>query len=766
MTTTRQKLSPSLLQRPWFGAAVYLAFGILWISGSDRVLALLISDAATLTQYQSYKGYFYVSLTAALAWFLLSQKQYYAKSLRASERALRDTFDYAAAGIAHVSLQGGLLQVNRAFCQMLGFTYAELTQLTFQQLTHPLDLDKDLQALQPLIDGQADEYTLEKRYLRKDGTTLWARLSVAIVRSADSAYFISVIHDISQQRAIRQQLAENELRFRTLLDNTPQIAIQGYNADGTTIYWNKASELIYGYSNEEAIGQNLLDLIIPPPMHKAVGTAMAQMAATGVAVPSEELLLQRKDGSMVAVFSGHAVVKLPDGEPQIYCIDVDLTERKQQAAQLALLANFDAVTQLPNRRNFSHSVDKAIQQAATANGHCTLLLMDLDNFKDINDSFGHSAGDELLLQVSQRLLRCCAPGHILARLGGDEFALLVTAAMTEPRLLQLAQQLMQQLQQPCILTNGSEVMTALSVGISSYPQHGTTSDELLQAADAAMYKVKGSGRNNVAFYSDELTLQARQRVLMEAKLRNALKQQKLQCYYQPQVEISSGRITGAEVLLRWHDQQLGQVSPTVFIALAESCGLIHQLGLWVIRHSCQQLKRWQDEGIAPFSLAINVSAQQFSKGDLLAQLTQVLAETAVPAHLIELEVTESALMLDEQQVVTTMQQLRSLGVRLAIDDFGTGYSSLAYLKRLPLDVLKIDRRFIEHIPQANDDKQIVSAIIALAHTMNFKVLAEGVETAGQLAFLQQQGCDYYQGFYCSKALPAAEFAALWQQHAS
>ena len=763
MIVNKQQHKPSVLQRPWFGAAMYLVFGLLWISGSDRLLALLISDANTLTQYQSYKGYFYVSLTAAIAWFLLNQKQHYAKSLRVSERALSDTFDYAAAGIAHVSLQGALLHVNRAFCQMLGYSYAELTKLTFQQLTHPLDLEKDLASLQRLINGETEEYTLEKRYLRKDGSTLWTRLSVAIVRTNETAYFISVIHDISQQRATRQKLAESELRFRTLLDNTPQIAIQGYNADGTTIFWNKASELIYGYSKAEALGSNLLDLIIPPGMHKAVGTAMAQMAATGVAIPSEELLLQRKDGSMVAVFSGHAVVQLPDGEPQIYCIDVDLTERKQQAEQLILLADFDAVTKLPNRQNFCQSVDKAIQSAAANGSGCAVLLMDMDNFKDINDSFGHSAGDELLLLVSIRLQRCCSQSHTLARLGGDEFAVLVSSIATETELLQLAQQLMHQLQQPCILTNGSEIMTAVSIGISLYPQHGKNSDELLQAADAAMYKVKGSGRNSVAFYTDELTLQARQRVLMEARLRSALKQQLLQCYYQPQVDIRSGRITGAEVLLRWHDKQLGQVSPAVFIALAESCGLIHELGHWVLQQSCQQLRQWLDQGITPLSLAINVSAQQFSKGDLLAQLTQVLTETAVPATSIELEVTENALMADEQQVISTMQQLRSLGVRLAIDDFGTGYSSLAYLKRLPLDVLKIDRRFIEHIPQANDDKQISSAIIALAHTMNFKVLAEGVETAEQLAFLQQQGCDYYQGFYCSRALPAEDFATLWRQ---
>uniref|UniRef100_A0A486XTS9 cyclic-guanylate-specific phosphodiesterase n=1 Tax=Rheinheimera sp. BAL341 TaxID=1708203 RepID=A0A486XTS9_9GAMM len=298
------------------------------------------------------------------------------------------------------------------------------------------------------------------------------------------------------------------------------------------------------------------------------------------------------------------------------------------------------------------------------------------------------------------------------------------------------------------------------MGISLYPDHAKNSEDLVRAADAAMYKVKHAGRNHSAFYSDELTAQARQRVLLEGRLRQALKANQLACYYQPQVDIHSGQLTGAEVLLRWQDAELGFISPAVFIPLAESCGLIHQLGFWVLQQSCRQYSQWLAQGYKPFSLAVNVSAHQFGKEQLLDELQQILAETQMPAKYLELEVTESALMLDEDKVVNLMQQIKTLGVRLAIDDFGTGYSSLAYLKRLPLDVLKIDRRFIEHIPQANDDKQITSAIIALAHNMNFKVLAEGVETAEQLAFLQQQGCDYYQGYYFSKPLPAAEFATL------
>ena len=752
-----------LLQHPWFGALVYFLFGLLWITCSDKILAWLVTDSSLLTQYQSYKGYFYVGLTALLAWFLLKQKQHIARSLNQSEQAFIDTFSHAAAGIAHVSMDGRFLRVNQVLCRMLGYTEAELIRMNFQQLTFPADLDTDIAMVRQLQNGQIDNYELEKRYICKDGKVLWAHLSVAMIRTPAFSYFISVIHNINEQKQVQQQLAQSELRFRTLLDNTPQIAVQGYYADGSTFYWNKASELIYGYSREEAIGKNLLELIIPAPMKPLVAEAMTQMAQTGTSIPSEELMLQRKDGSMVSVFSGHAVVKLPEMEPQIFCIDVDLTEHKKQAAALAFLSDFDAVTQLPNRQHFTRCVDKAIARAQQLEQQCAVLLMDLDNFKDINDSFGHSAGDQLLMQVSQRLQQGCGTQHVLARLGGDEFGVLLPVVQSGVEAEALAKLLMKQLQQPCTLNNGAEVNTAVSVGISLYPDHAANSEDLLRAADAAMYKVKGEGRNHIALYTDALTAQAKQRVMLEARLRQAIKNNILQCYYQPQIDIASGKIVGAEVLLRWHDDELGVITPSVFIPLAEGCGLIHNLGAWVLRNSLRQLKLWLDQGIASFSLAVNVSAQQFSKDQLLKELKRALAETAVPPELLELEVTESVLMTDEERVIATMHQIKALGVRLAIDDFGTGYSSLSYLTRLPLDVLKIDRRFIEHIPQAKDDKQIATAIIALAHTMNFKVLAEGVETAEQLAFLRQQGCDFYQGYYFSKAIPASEFTALIQR---
>lgn len=751
-------------QKAWFGALCYLALGVLWITLSDAVLAWFISDAQTLSQYQSYKGYFYVSLTAVLAWLLLSQRQRYSRSLAETEDIFSATFELAAVGIAHVGLDGQFIRANTLLCDLLGYSETQLKRLTFQKITHPDDLQKDESALAELLANKIQQYSLEKRYICADGAIIWAQLSVAMVRSNSKPYFISVVKDITQQRQTLLQLEQSELRFRTLLDNAPQLAIQGYLRDGTTFYWNKACEQIYGYSKEEALGSNLLDLIIPSYMRNAVTHAMQQMADSGEAIDSEELALRRKDGSLVPVYSGHAVVKLPDMEPQIYCIDLDLTEHKKQAAELAFLADFDVVTQLPNRQYFYQRVEQAINQASQVNGHCAILLMDLDNFKNINDSYGHAAGDQLLMQISQRLHKCCAPAHTLARLGGDEFGVLVQHWAYSEHLVTLADRLLAQLEMPCKLLDQSEVIITASIGISLYPEHAQNCDELIRAADAAMYKVKQGGRNHVAFYSDELTVQARQRVQLERHLRLALKANKLTCYYQPQIDINSGHIIGAEVLLRWFDDELGFISPDVFIPLAESCGLIHTLGIWVLQSSCKQYVAWQQAGLPAFRLAVNVSAQQFGKASFFAEMQQTITAIGMPPEQMELEVTESTLMLGEANINQLMQQIKQLGMSLAIDDFGTGYSSLSYLKRLPLDILKIDRSFIEHLPDDNEDKQIVRAIISLAHNLNFKVLAEGVETAEQLAFLRQQGCDYYQGYYFSKPIAAADFAALLQQH--
>lgn len=750
---------------PLLGALCYLVLGFLWITFSDQLLSALVTDAATLTRYQSYKGYTYVLLTALLAWLLLKQRLHFARSLLKSEYLLEQTIARAAAGIAHVNADGQFIRVNDELCNLLGYSAAELLTMRFQQLTHPMDLSRDQELLHEVLQGRRQSYTLEKRYLHKNGQIIWARLSVALIAEAENSepFFVSVIQDISDVKLTQMKLEESELRFRTLLDSMPTISVQGYDEEGKTLYWNKGSEKVYGYSRKEAVGRNLLDLIIPEKMQDGVREAINLMASSGEARHAEELTLRRKDGSPVTVYSSHAVIILPDKKPQIYCIDIDLTDYKQQEAQLAFLAQYDPLTHLPNRHYFANQLDQALKVARRENLQLAVLILDLDNFKNINDSYGHKTGDLLLQRVAEKLQICCRETDSLARLGGDEFAILIEHLDTPEDAARFAQELLQNIQQPMLLEQDLELSTAASIGISLYPTHHDNVEALLQGADAALYKAKSEGRNTYYYYSDQLTAQARQRLVLESRLRQAIKKQQLRSYYQPQLDIKTGSIIGAELLLRWQDPELGFISPDLFIPLAESSGLIHLIGQQVLQQACIQGQAWLNEGLPPITLAVNVSVQQFGRGDLEQQVKMVLAESGFPARLLELEVTESALMLDEEKVVLTMQQLRETGVRLAIDDFGTGYSSLAYLQRLPLDILKVDRRFIANMTANTDDRQITKAIIELGHTLRFEVLAEGVETAEQLALLQDMACDYYQGYYFSKAVPAEEFRRLLLQ---
>lgn len=750
---------------PLLGALCYLVLGFFWITFSDQLVSALVTDAATLTRYQSYKGYTYVLLTALLAWLLLKQRLHFARSLLKSEYLLEQTIARAAAGIAHVNADGQFIRVNDELCNLLGYSATELLTMRFQQLTHPMDLSRDQELLHEVLQGSRQSYTLEKRYLHKHGQIIWARLSVALIAETENSepFFVSVIQDISDVKLTQMKLEESELRFRTLLDSMPTISVQGYDEEGKTLYWNKGSEKVYGYSRKEAVGRNLLDLIIPEKMQEGVRETINLMASSGEARHAEELTLRRKDGSPVTVYSSHAVIILPDKKPQIYCIDIDLTDYKQQEAQLAFLAQYDPLTHLPNRHYFANQLEQALKVARRENLQLAVLILDLDNFKNINDSYGHKTGDLLLQRVAEKLQICCRETDSLARLGGDEFAILIEHLDTPEDAARFAQELLQNLQQPMLLEQDLELSTAASIGISLYPTHHDNVEALLQGADAALYKAKSEGRNTYYYYSDQLTAQARQRLVLESRLRQAIKKQQLRCYYQPQLDIKTGSIIGAELLLRWQDPELGFISPDLFIPLAESSGLIHLIGQQVLQQACIQGQAWLNEGLPPITLAVNVSVQQFGRGDLEQQVKMVLAESGFPARLLELEVTESALMLDEEKVVLTMQQLRETGVRLAIDDFGTGYSSLAYLQRLPLDILKVDRRFIANMTANTDDRQIAKAIIELGHTLRFEVLAEGVETAEQLALLQDMACDYYQGYYFSKAVPAEEFRRLLLQ---
>jgi diguanylate cyclase (GGDEF)-like protein len=507
-----------------------------------------------------------------------------------------------------------------------------------------------------------------------------------------------------------------------------------------------------------------------------MGAAIVSMHFTGMAalsltVPSgTPLQLQSADNSLqlglaialIALLiigsglgSAWADKKLESKERDLQRLNALLAQLDQARASLQQVAHFDSLTGLLNRRGFNQAFGERLAEHARTGRPLAVLLLDIDRFKRINDSLGHDAGDELLAVIAERLQDALRDGDLVARFGGDEFCVLLDLHTgTDAR--HLAQRLLRHLQEPIDLAGRNLVMTA-SIGISLFPQDGTHSDELLKHADLALYQAKGSGRNNLHFFSSHLKTKATFELQLEEELRHALQNDdELLLYYQPILDMRLGEVRKLEALVRWQHPQLGLLTPDRFIGIAEAHGLIAKLDNWVMRRACRDLRTLSQAGFEQLRVAVNCSALNLGRAGLVDEVQSALRDTGVAPQRLELEVTENALMGNINQAAALLQQLRVLGVLLSIDDFGTGYSSLAYLKRLPLDTLKIDRCFIQDIPESPQDMEIVQAVLGMAHTLQLKVVAEGVESAQQLAFLHNHGCDFVQGYLLSRPLPLAQ----------
>jgi diguanylate cyclase (GGDEF)-like protein/PAS domain S-box-containing protein len=564
---------------------------------------------------------------------------------------------------------------------------------------------------------------------------------------------------LKKQRQAELSLYESENRFRRILQEIPSIAFQGYGVDGTVHYWNLASELFYGYGAQEAIGRNLLELTVPEEMREEVKNTMLRMAESGRAEPAAEQHLLRKDGSPITVFSSHAVVRKREGGTELYRLDIDITERKLNEDQLEYLASHDELTGLANRALFHDRLEQSLHYAHRSGRTVAVLLLDLDRFKIINDSLGHSFGDKLLTAVAQRLNRVVRDTDTIARLGGDEFVLLLAEVAESGDVGLLAARILRDLAEPYLI-EGREVALGASLGISLYPRDSNDGATLIRNADIAMYRAKQEGGGTFSFFAPEMNQRAMEAMEIESALRLALEREEFTLYYQPKVDLESGRISGCEALIRWQHPTRGVVSPADFIPLAEETGLIVPIGTWVLREACRQMRAWQAAGLPITSVAVNLSARQFRREDLPRLVREVLAESGLDPRLLELEMTESMVMADHARVVTVMEELTELGVCLSLDDFGTGYSSFAHLSRFPINHLKIDRSFINRIVVDPNSATIATSIIAMAHRMRLRSIAEGVETEAQLAYLRKQGCDEIQGYLISRPLPAEEYAAL------
>ena len=587
------------------------------------------------------------------------------------------------------------------------------------------------------------------------------------VQVGGQAAVVFLARDITHRKQAESALRESELRFRSLLRNIPSISVQGYLQDGTTSYWNQASEQLYGYTAEEALGGNLLDLIIPPPMRDGVRAHMQHMFATGEVIPAGELQLQRKDGTPVHVFSSHAYIQVPGHPPEMFCIDIDISGRKAAEDEARYLAFYDALTQLPNRRLLVDRLQQVLVNGARSGLTTAVLFVDLDNFKTLNDTRGHEVGDLLLKDVAQRLRSCVREQDTVARLGGDEFVVVLQnlssdAPEAAAQARTLGELILAQLRQPYELAGHEHHFTA-SIGVTLLNHQRDSVDEVLKQADMAMYRAKDDGRNTLRFFDPDMQQAVNRRALLETELHNGLRRAQFLLLYQPQVD-SQGRVTGAEALVRWQHPVQGMVPPSEFIPLAEESGLILPLGQWVMETALRQQARWQQDPLfAHLSLAINVSARQFLQDDFVAQVLALVQQTGANPAQIKLELTESLLLANVDSVIATMRALKAHGLGFSLDDFGTGYSSLSYLKRLPLDQIKIDQGFVRDVLLDASDAAIARSIIALAGSLGLSVIAEGVETTAHHQFLLAHGCQAFQGYLFGRPLTLEDFESRVRQ---
>lgn len=556
---------------------------------------------------------------------------------------------------------------------------------------------------------------------------------------------------------LNQKLRNNEARIRAILDRVDE-GILSMTIDGVVRTINPAAERMFGYRAEEIIGNNI-SLLMPEPYRSQYDDYLKSYLATGqqsVIGNRREIVGRRRDGTTFPAEMSIGEVKV-SGEQLFICAMRDIAERKATEARVVHLANHDSLTNLPNRNLLQDRALQSFLQADRLQQRVGIVFIDLDHFKTINDSLGHHVGDRLLQTVALRIRSCLRDEDTVARQGGDEFIVVLPNVKRFEDIGIVTQKLVVALSAPYSI-DGTELHTSASIGVAVYPDDGADVETLMRNADTAMYFAKATGRNNFQFFTPQMNQAASERLQIESSLRQALGRDEFALHYQPIVNLSSGIICAAEALLRWHPSA-GSIGPERFIPIAEETGLIVPIGEWVVRNACRERQKWSALGVTPPRIVVNVSARQFAQRNLVATVGRILQEMDLSPEYIGIEITESLLMERPEDTIRALNAFSNMGVEISVDDFGTGYSSLSYLKRFPLDKIKVDRSFVRDIATDPDDAAIVTAIIAMAHSLNIKVVAEGVETEEQLQFLKSRGCDDYQGYLFSRPVTSAEFIA-------
>jgi diguanylate cyclase (GGDEF)-like protein/PAS domain S-box-containing protein len=692
----------------------------------------------------------------------ITERKQAEESLRESEERLRFAFDAANMGTwewdATTNKSTWSDQLQRLHGLVPG-TYGG-TYEHFLASVHPDDREDIRQAVDRSVEDGV-MYDIEFRIVRPDGSIRWMGRKGRVIcdLTGRAIRMIGVAMDITERKQAEEALRESEERFRSLVQNSSDITTI-LDIDGTIRYESPSIERVLGYQPEELIGKNAFDFVHPGDLPHTINVFTEGLTTSGATL-STVYRFRHKDGSWRTLEStGRVECSTIQG---VVINSRDITERKMVEDQLLHHAFYDTLTALPNRALLMDRLERAIERAKRHAGYLiAVLFLDLDRFKVINDSLGHAIGDQLLVAVARRLEACIRTEDTVARLGGDEFVILLDNIIDVNQATQVADRIQEILREPLELS-GHEVSTTASIGIALSSGRYERAEDLLRDADIAMYRAKTLGKARHEVFNTTMHVRAMELLQLEADLRRAFERQEFELHYQPIVSLASGKIIGVEALLRWNHPQRGLVQPMEFISLTEEMGLIIPIGEWVLHTACAQMNTWHAAGLAHFWISVNLSARQFKHKNLSAMIAGVLEATGLDPRYLKLELTESSVMDNAEMTIATLKQLRALGVQISIDDFGTGYSSLAYLKRFPLDTLKIAQPFVADIATDSSDAAITTAIIAMAHSLRLGVIAEGVENPQQADFLSAYACDAIQGYLFSHPVTAETMMKLLEQ---
>ncbi|MBC7951392.1 MAG: EAL domain-containing protein [Rhodospirillaceae bacterium] len=679
-------------------------------------------------------------------------------ALRRSEDRFRAVFQNAGVGVVLSEPDGRFVEANPAFCAMVGYSEAELRGLRFHDITHPEDVGRNNALREEMRAGGRDSYHLTKRYLAKNGRIVWGRLTVTAVREAecdgtDMRFTVTVVEDVTERKRL-----EDHMRLAATVFENSGDGLFVTDANSHIVHVNPAFTEITGFQPEEVMGKT--PKVLSSGRHEPDFYERMWDDLRAIGKWQGEIWDRRKSGEMFAGWQNIAVVRNSLGEITNYVAVIsDITSRKQMEERLSYQANHDPLTRLPNRTLFQERLSRAVARAHRNQSLVALLFIDLDRFKQVNDTLGHLAGDLLLQQVSERLTGATRQGDTVARLSGDEFTVILEDVQDPRDAAMVAHKILHMLADPFDL-GGPIANISSSIGVALYPADAGDPQSLIKLADAAMYRAKHLGRNCAQFHSEAVNAEAFERLALENALRVALEHDEFLVHYQPIFDFKTGKVVAVEALMRWRHPEVGMVVPAQFMALAEDTGLIVPIGNWVLKTACSQAKAWRDAGHTDLALHVNLSGRQLREPDLIATIAEALEASGLPPAALVLEVPEASVVDKGHDPAAIFSRFAALGLGMAIDEFGSGYSSFAFLRHLPAKVLKMAQGFVRNVANSTDDTEIATAIVAVARGLHMSVVAPGVETAEQLAFLSSFGCDRVQGFLLARPMPADEIDAV------